>query len=234
MFKILFYKTLKGSFALIALSIFTFLIILFLQSCNKQNNYVEKRNLDVDLKLKVFKDQISKTKFAIEQIKKQEMTDLNTNSTHSSGLQFDYADFFVKSVHYPAIDLIRSYGISDQEIINEFGSLDSAKIVLTAESILATESLIDEGQTFTFLEAEDHSYAVLGLLGINTSRAETIGGCIADAVGVYAAVEVIRQGIKGLGKKGALKLLKKVASKYLGVVGVALAAYDFADCMNWI
>ena len=30
------------------------------------------------------------------------------------------------------------------------------------------------------------------------------------------------------------KLLKKIAGKTLGPIGVALAVYDFADCMGWL
>jgi hypothetical protein len=41
-------------------------------------------------------------------------------------------------------------------------------------------------------------------------------------------------GIQKLGKKGAYKLLKKIAGRTLGPIGVALAVYDFADCMGWL
>jgi hypothetical protein len=29
------------------------------------------------------------------------------------------------------------------------------------------------------------------------------------------------------------KLLTKVATKYLGYVGAAIAVYEFGDCMDW-
>ncbi len=44
---------------------------------------------------------------------------------------------------------------------------------------------------------------------------------------------MIEQGVVGLGEKGVLKIIKKIRGKYLGVIGVALAAYDFAHCMGW-
>lgn len=50
--------------------------------------------------------------------------------------------------------------------------------------------MIDNGQTLTFFEPEDFSYAALAIIGIQPAFAETIGGC--------------------------------------------LAAYDFAECMDWI
>jgi hypothetical protein len=56
--------------------------------------------------------------------------------------------------------------------------------------------------------------------------------CLLRAAGVTMIVDLINGGIKKLGKKGVLKVLKKVASKYLGWVGAAVAVYEFADCMG--
>lgn len=232
--KQIFVKLFKGSIAILTITLLSLLSIAFLQACKKENNYVQKRNSEVELKLKAFKNALSETKQKIEQQKQQELSTKTSDVVLSTYSTFDYSGYFVQSVHYAAIELVRSYGITDQEIIAELGSLDSAKIVLTAASILASENLIDNGQTLSFFEPEDHSYTALGLIGINSAHAETIGGCLADAIGITAAFEVVEQGIAGLGRKGVLKLLKKVAGKYLGPVGVALAAYDFADCMEWI
>ncbi len=234
MIKNIFLKLCKGAFAILTVSIFFFFLIIFFQACTKENYYVEKRNPEVDLKIDAFKYALSKTKSEIAQMKQKEIASLNTKSILSENASFYYSNYFINSIHYSAIELVRSYGITDQEIIEELGSIDSAKIVLTAESILVSESLIDNGQTLTFFEAEDLSYAVLGLIGIQPAYAETIGGCLLEAVGIAGLAEVIEEGIAGLGRKGVLKLLRKVAGKYLGPIGVALAAYDFADCMDWI
>lgn len=219
---------------LVTISLLAFLSVVFFQACKRENNYVEKRNPEVEVKLKAFKNALSETKRKIQKMKQQELASLNAGQAFSDSSTFDYSRYFVQSVHYPAIELIRSYGITDKEIIDELGSLDSAKIVLTAESILVSENLIDKGQTLSFFEPDELSYAALGLIGVNAAHAETIGGCIADAIGITAAFEVVAEGVAGLGRKGVLKLLKKVAGKYLGPVGVALAAYDFAECMEWI
>lgn len=224
----------KGSFALLSLTLIFFTLITCFQACTKENYYVEKRNPEVELKLNAFKLALINTKSEIAQMKQKQVASLSTKSTFSDNTSFDYSNYFVNSIHYPAIELVRSYGIADEDIIEVLGSLDSAKIVLTAESILVSESLIDNGQTLTFFEPEDLSYAALGLIGIQPAFAETIGGCFADAVGIVAAFEFVEHGIAGLGRKGVIKLLRKVAGKYLGPIGVALAAYDFAECMDWI
>ncbi len=224
----------KGTFALLSLTLIFFIVITCFQACTKESNYVEKRNPEVELKLHAFKLALINTKSEIAQMKQKEVASLSTKSTFSDNPSYDYSNYFVNSVHYPAIELVRSYGITDEDIMEELGSLDTAKIVLTAESILASKSLIDNGQTLTFFEPEDLSYAALGLIGIQPAFAETIGGCFADAVGIVAAFEFVEHGIAGLGRKGVIKLLRKVAGKYLGPIGVALGAYDFAECMDWV
>ena len=131
----------KGTFAFFSLTLLLFIVATCFQACTKENYYVEKRNPEVELKLNAFKLALINTKSEIAQMKQKEVTSLSTKSTFSDNSSFDYSNYFVNSVHYPAIELVRSYGITDQEIIDELGSLDSAKIVLTAESILVSESL---------------------------------------------------------------------------------------------
>lgn len=234
MLKSIFIKFFKGNVILLTCTLLAFLLITSFQACTKENNYAEKRNPEVELKLSAFKLALSNSKAEIAQMKQREISSFSTKSKQSTSSTFDYSMYFIQSVHYPAIELVRSYGIIDQEIINELGSLDSAKIVLVAESILVSESLIDKGQTLTFFEPEDLSYAALGIFGINPTFAETIGGCLAEAFGISAVFDVIESGAAGLGTSGVLKLIRKVGGKYLGAFGVALAAYDFAECMDWI
>ena len=45
---------------------------------------------------------------------------------------------FTNEIKPNALTLIKSYGITEDEIISEFGSLDSEKIALTAEAIMST------------------------------------------------------------------------------------------------
>ncbi|KAF2513793.1 hypothetical protein [Flavobacterium foetidum] len=132
--------------------------------------------------------------------------------------------------------LIKSYGVTEQGIISEFGSLYPGKIALTAQLIVVEEELIDQGKTLSIFAEEDYSLAALSLLGMNSvaAQSDTFGGCIADAIGITAAFEVIESGIAGLGRKGVLKLVRKIGGKYLGAVGMVLAAYDFANCMGWL
>lgn len=204
-----------------------------IQSCTRNDNYEFSENTKTNDHLKLFKNSLQKHG---QDLKFKLSSERNASIIDAEIIAFE------EKIRPDALALIRSYGITDAEIIEAFGSLDSPEISVAAESILMTENLIDNGQTLTMFEDEDYQLAGLSFMGITNVNAQstskiasdTIGGCIADAIGITAAFEVIEHGVAGLGRKGVLKLIRKVGGKYLGAIGVALAAYDFADCMGWI
>lgn len=215
---------LKGHLAILIFSVIGLATIFTIQSCKKESNY--------NTKIQTNAFEINQFRNALTLAGKN----LNTFSPNQRGANPPKEIKFVNELEYPALALIKSYGVTEEEIIAELGSMDSAQIVLTAEAILHEEDLIRTGKTLSFFEQEDYHLTAMSLFGINSANAQTdtFGGCLADAIGITAAFEVIEQGVMGLGKKGVLKLLRKVGGKYLGFIGVALAAYDFADCMGWI
>ena len=225
-------KLLKGFLGLLAISLTLFMTSILIHSCKKNDSFVSSRNSEVTKNLKIFSQAINESASNIKNI-----TSFTTNPTQV-GTQF------IEDVDYPAINLLRSYGVTDQEMITEFGSLDSGKIVLAAIAVLASEQLIDSGKTYTMFVDEDYVSNTSAIFGISTASAQssslqapdpdTIGVCIMDALGVNAAIGIISNGIQGLGKKAIMKIIKKVASRTLGPIGIALAVYDFLDCMDWI
>ena len=137
------------------------------------------------------------------------------------------------------MQLILSYGITEIELLDaldiELGEkVSPGTLTLIAQSISETENMIDNGWTLPILENSDYSF--FQAFGINSAKAQaqdTFGGCLADAIGITAAFEVVSNGVAGLGKKGVLKIIKKIGGRALGPIGAALAAYDFGDCMGW-
>jgi len=235
---------LKG--AMVLFFLFTTLLLgsMILESCNKQEHYTKTPNKNVEEHLIAFKAAMKK---ANDKLKKTQTTVRSVEPTdeepappidpvdppEKEALALEY----VAELESSALNLIKSYGVTEAEIISEFGSLDPGKITLAAQSILATEDMIDNQQTLSIFDEEDYSLVALQMLGVNSANAQaqdTFGGCVADALGVYAVAEITEKGIKGLGKKGVLKIIRKVAGKALGPIGVALAVYDFADCMDWL
>ena len=95
----------------------------------------------------------------------------------------------------------------------------------------------------------DINYA--SLFGINALHAQggpfiygepgedTVGGYLADAVGISTVFQLLgNQGgsaaAKKLSKKAAKKVAKRIISRSLRAVGAALAVYDFTSCMGCI
>lgn len=64
-------------------------------------------------------------------------------------------------------------------------------------------------------------------------------GCALEAIGVNIVEQliegIIEEGAKGLTKTVIIKVFKKIAARYCtSIVGLGLAAYDWAHCMNYI
>ena len=221
-------STLSRGFKLFFIFLFTVSIVFqVFQSCNRGEIYETKEDLNTNANLLKFKESIKINGTKIK----------NKLTTSRVGITSAEMIIFEESIRPDALNLIRSYGFTDQEIINEFGSLDSPDISVTAELILQTEELIDNGQTLDILEPDDFYYfTFMNVIGINSAYAQsdTVGGCLMDAAGIYALADLAQGNLKKLGKKGAMKLARKVLSKALGPIGGAMAAWDFADCMGWI
>jgi hypothetical protein len=219
-------KFIKGYGYLVLIAFSLSLISFVLNSCTSENYYEEDSNISRNVELSNFKKSMRLAS------NKQKNNNEAIYRTSQELLAID----FTNEIKPDALTLIKSYGITEAEIISEFGSLDSEKIALTAQAILNTEELLANGKTLSIFTDEDYQFASLSIFGVNQSLAQsdTVGGCIADAIGISAAFQVMNYGIQKLGKKGAYKLLKKIAGRTLGPIGVALAVYDFADCMGWL
>ena len=103
-----------------------------------------------------------------------------------------------------------------------FGSKDDPRLVIFGLALLSAGN-----------EDNSQTAANFSNLFIQSTYAQSgVGNCVLEALGVNAAVDALKGGIKKLGKKGAFKLLKKIAGRTLGPIGVLLAVVDFADCMG--
>jgi hypothetical protein len=134
-----------------------------------------------------------------------------------------------------ATDILYHYGFSAQEIVEEFGSLYSPDISLAAQTIVLLEEELAQNRLIYFLDESDIYYS--SLLGINSAfaQSDTFGGCLADAVGITAVFAVLEGGANKRMKKEAIKkAIRKVVGRSLGVIGGALAVYDFSVCMGWL
>jgi hypothetical protein len=171
------------------------------------------------------------------QIAGKEFKDKTLTSRISTTTDQQLAEEFVQKISSDALILIKSYGVTEQDLINQFGSLDPDRIALTAQIIVAEERLIDEGKTLSIFAQEDYELSSLSLVGLNSTPVidgNTVGGCLLEAIGIRAVVQVLVGDIAALGTAGVLKIVGNVASKYAGIIGAAVMVYQFADCMGWL
>lgn len=228
-------KLLRGTIAIYAIKLLVISSSFLYYSCQEIefDNQVSNESL-----LQRFRD-ISKNQ---SQILNNRLADLNpsnsrVNSTTRStieGMSEPELKLIIEPVVSSGLDLLISYGISENEIIAEFGSLNSPDISRAALAVSQLENLANDGYV---IQGFDESDFVLAGIFIPEAHASEIYDCALQAAGVKVLMELASEGLvagaKKLGKKGALKLVKKVAARSLGWVGAGVAAYEFGDCMNW-
>jgi hypothetical protein len=220
-------KFIKGYFAIAFLGIAFTLAASFFQSCNKEEYYQKTSTRSNTNDLKSYSKSL---KSALENIKQDELL---KKSNGKSDTKEAKARKLVNELRPSSLALLKTYGISERQLVDEFGDLNSDKIVLTALVVWEVEKMLDNGKTLSIFEDGDIDLAMLGAFGINSTYAQnTVGGCLADAIGVYAVVEFAQTG--QLSQTAVIKLVKKVGAKYLGAFGAALAVWDFVNCMGWV
>ncbi|MEY4835262.1 MAG: hypothetical protein RI980_1377 [Bacteroidota bacterium] len=197
-----------------------FFTLFFLFSCEN-----EKVSNTPDRKILIENLKISAIKFFNSNNSKK----LNNNFVQNNN---DYDELMQSS-----LTLIRSYGLTDAEITQDIGSLYSDDVILGALAISGVTLQASNG--IELIDPVDNTSLYSGNpflapanKSTNTIQSDTFD-CLLMAVGVTAIQEFLQNGINGMPKSAVRKLLKKVATKYLGAIGAAVAVYEFGDCMEW-
>lgn len=111
-----------------------------------------------------------------------------------------------------AIQTLHFHGLSNEEIIEDFGSLDNPAIIVAA--LYADESYL---------------YGVAMVSNPDNSEPDLFD-CLMRSIGIDAAVEIVNGKLKGAALR---KAVRKIATRTLGWAGAAWAVYEFGDCMGW-
>lgn len=127
----------------------------------------------------------------------------------------------------------------------KFGFSESELRSLVADNNTSEESLV-----LLMLTLREYNESVSsGLLsppkpgGTNTQEESDFlkqaAGCALEAIGADLFAEfaetIAQEGFKNLNKRVIIKIFKKIATRYCNnVVGIAIAAYEWAHCMNYV
>lgn len=204
-------------------SVLIFLLSVLFLSCTHENSeklilkdYKEAR-LNLYDQLKSFKGKESKHK--------------KINSRTVDGEGFDFTLNEQDSILSNSIAVLNSNGITNSQIISEFGSLTNPEIVPTA---LAVTRIVDEaivGNHIIDLET-GYNYTTGAYMDISNFNArQSIFDCAMDALGIPAGL--ILGTAEGTSTAALIKAARKLASRTLGWIGAGIAVYEFGDCMEW-
>ena len=155
------------------------------QSCAEENYYENKSSTDRI-------EQLNNFKKAMKIAGKDFIANTSTNKSisYQSGRE-QSAEQYVQQISSDAVSLIKSYGVTEQDLINQFGGLDPKKIAMTAQIIVVEEQLLSQRKTLSIFTQEDYQLVTSSLPGENTamqSNGNTVGGCLLEAIGVKTVV----------------------------------------------
>lgn len=125
--------------------------------------------------------------------------------------------------------LLKDYNVDESFLQAEFGDSDDPRISLVGLMILAAESQEKKATAMSFAQALGTPGFAKGNNTLFSAKSEW-ADCLIVAVGIDVAVEFFKGNVTETISK---KALKKLASRALGWIGAAVAAYEFGSCMNW-
>nr|WP_321232588.1 hypothetical protein [uncultured Psychroserpens sp.] len=127
-----------------------------------------------------------------------------------------------------AKDYFYSQGFNDNDLNEILEGNDETYLVS-----LAVATMAGENQDYVFNKNNNVNF----LLGIESANATTsmlmnpIAACALQAIGADVIVNLAIYGTKALKKHALKKAIRKIAAKFLGPIGVAIAVVEFGICM---
>lgn len=205
-------------------------LVLATQSCQKEGVTPEYRNVTREITLSTFEKGIKESGARIGRIIKSEGID---KRRHSKTIGKDLDDGLnMKATLRPVLRhskaLLNTYGISEEFLAREFKNSEDPRIILAGLWFMAVER---QGTSPRMLNRAQ--FLSLGLFAQENSLTEEQPDwmeCMLIAVGVDAIVEFVKGNVT---EAIAKKAIRKIASRTLGWVGVALALYEYGNCMGW-
>ena len=125
--------------------------------------------------------------------------------------------------------LLKSYNVDEEYLRKEFEDTEDPRIALVGLMILAAENSEKMAVASNFVNAFGTvGYAFQGET-LEEAKKDWVD-CLIVAVGIDVVVDFMKGNVT---EAIAKKAIKKIASRALGVIGAAIAAYEFGSCMGW-
>jgi hypothetical protein len=223
-------KFTKGIFALFIINLFIFGGALLVQSCQTDDENFEINNIELDN----FKSLVINTSPQVKNTLNQNNIGTLSKSSNSE-IEENNAEEILKPVVTGSKELLLSYGFTEQEISEEFGSTENKDILMAGLAILEIEKKAKENNVAYLNKINNNDLFFMFGQSLNAQTYEDFKHCALDAAGI-AGIGIlldhgISAGIKKLGKKAVLRMVGSVLARSLSWVGAAWALADFSYCM---
>lgn len=174
-----------------------------------KNDYMSRESKDISFKVN-FLDYQTLKHLAIE-----------VNQIESSDLSDNEKETQIKETLKPMI--LNGKDIH-QEILNQV-NLNDPKLDLTQDDITQIKNMDDkELAQLSFVYGTSHAR-----VDWNT---DTVMNCLGAALGIHEIYGLIQNTAQLATAQGAVRVLKLLARRYIGWIGVGVAVYSFGNCME--
>ena len=206
-------------------------MVCFTVSCQKEKATPEYRNVAREISLTSFENAIKESGSSLERLIDKEQF-IESHDRSAAGKSQDVLNLKVKAMLKPALrnskELLYTYGITDNFLSREFNDPDDPRIVLAGLWLLSFER--QDAMSRNKNRAQFLNFNLLAQENSLTEAQPDWMECMLIAVGVDAIVEFVKGNVT---EAIAKKAIRKIASRTLGWVGVALALYEYGNCMGW-
>ena len=216
----------KEIFRNLLLNLSLFLIIFFGHSCTNLDN--DNISYSKELAFKNFERVIIDSKPIIKQIYQNKIQEFNPTFQKLNLVNQNnevLSKKALKDIAEGTKDLLVDYGYGIGEINKIFTNYDGQTIALVGLVIYAK---LKEEEKSLILEENGQFKSILN------AKEPDLFDCILRTLGITVLKDAIDNGLSSSAGKALLsKSLRKIASRTLGWVGAAWAAYELGDCMDW-
>lgn len=205
-------KFAKGMFAIFTIKLLLFGVVFLVQSCQTDNEIFE--NSEQQIALEKFESLAKTTTVKLENMA---LKHNNTLGAKGSNSEEEEAKEVLRPLIQGSKELFSAYDISESDFAEELDPEDP-RIAILGLALLSVKT--------------NNNEVAMNLSGLFVSSMYAQDGydCALRAVGIDAVIELFNGKVT---KQIAKKAIRKIASRALGWVGAAWAAYEFGDCMGW-
>jgi len=219
----------KGLGVIFALKLVLLIGAMIFQSC--ESNEEEFQDFQRQKALSKFEIVVKETTPRIRSIVSDHVTDLS-NKGIMKGKNSHQLEQKAKRIMKPLVEetkeLLLTYNVTEEEVTREFEDPNDPRIALIGLFLLAAENDEKKEIAGNFAQAFG-SFSIAQTNELTEAKPDWVD-CMITAVGIDVAVEFLKGNIT---EAIAKKAIRKIASRVLGAIGAAIAAYEFASCMGW-